>query len=580
MTLIFDIETKTFGRPNPDKDEFKFIGLYEVEQDQYHFLSDIEEINKIFRKHKVVVGFNSFHYDEPIMKRAGMFGLRHLHIDLRDVVKKRETILRVEKESKSMANLAKVFGLSEDKGSFDYDLLKKESLTDEEYELIKEYTLQDIKVTYEMYKYLCDYFKPFKEYLSKYDNMQYKWLTSSVSVYAYKVICNLAGIKEEYDSNAVHKKYPGGFVAEPSKAEEHHNIYCLDYNSLYPHIMIQANLFAYKCKCCEDKYNGNDFFKLTGGYCKKKLHPIGKVIHDIYLKRKELKRLGDRREQALKLVLNTSYGLTGNPVFKNLYHYEAAYDCTLIARESCKLARKMFKDAGYDVLYSDTDSVYLKDVYNDKPRMLEVKEQIIKKLKDNLAFPVDTFDMGIDDEIKHIWFFKNNGHFLKKHYIYVTNTGKLVVKGLSMIKRDSSKIGLIVFNKYMKPEVLKGNIKFSYQNISEWVKTEIEHDLMLVTRTFTVNDSNTYANENQLQAQISRKYGEGRHKLLANNCIGAGISVKYCTVEEFKDKGYTINALNLNKFWSEMEHFSNYVPKATTMKKKINQLSLGAWAEL
>lgn len=570
--LIFDIESRTFGKPNSAKDEFKFIGLYEFETGEYHFLSDIKEINDIFKRHRVIIGFNSKAYDEPIMKRAGLMKYKHLHIDLYEVVKKRSMILGCDDQSKSLANLAKFFGLGEDKGSFDYSLLQKESLSEEEYALLREYTLQDIKVTTKLFVYLSDYFEPFKEFLSKYDVRQYKWLTSSISVYAYKVICNLANIKEEYDDKTEHKAYPGGFVAEPSQATAHFDVYCLDFNSLYPHIMVQANLFGYKCKCCPEKYTGADLFKLQGGYCKKKLHPIGKVIHDIYIKRKELKKLGDRREQALKLVINTCYGLTGNPVFKNLYHYEAAYDCTLIARESCKLARKKFKDAGYEVLYSDTDSVFLKDVFKDKDRLMMVKDSIIKTLKQNLPFPVDTFDMGIDAEIKHIWFFKKGKSFLKKHYVYVTNDNKLTIKGLALIKRDSSRLGLLIFNKYMRSRVVNGELIFTYKEVSDWAKIEVQSSVSILARNFKVNEFESYKNPTQIQAQIAKVYGAGRHQLLSNTKYGVGLSVKYCTVEEFKEKKLGLKSLVLTKFWSEMDHFLN-IPDPSTPSQQI----LDAW---
>ena len=45
-TLIFDIETKTFGKPNPNRDELRFIGLYEMQEKKYHFYS-YKEMDKI-----------------------------------------------------------------------------------------------------------------------------------------------------------------------------------------------------------------------------------------------------------------------------------------------------------------------------------------------------------------------------------------------------------------------------------------------------------------------------------------------------------------------------------------------------
>ena len=585
MTLIFDIETVTFGKPDPNKDKFRFMGAYEIETDTYHFIEDHDEVKNLFKKHKIIIGFNSKHYDEPILKRAGLMPYRHIHIDLREVIKKREMILGCKNEAKSLDNMAKFFDLQQSKSTLDYNLLKKESLSKSEYELIKEYTLQDIKVTTELFNKLCDFFKSFKKYLNKYDQSTYKWLTSSVSVYTYKVICNKLNIKEEYNDDVEHKGYMGGDVSEPIQKEEHENIYCFDFNSLYPHIMIQANLFSYKCNCCTDKekWKGNELFPIIGRYCLKKHGNTEKIVIEIYDERTQLKKNNDPAQYALKLVINTLYGLTGNPVFKSLYKYESAHDCTLIGRESIKLARQMFKDAGYNVLYSDTDSIYLKDNYIDLSRLLLIKNSIIKKIKNNLPFPVATFDMSVDEEIKHIWFFKKNDRFLKKHYVYVNSKDELIIKGLPMIKNDSSKIGYNIFKKHMKEQIIQGKLNFSYNQIKDWLYELLKNNIDEVTRKFKVNSFESYKTENQLQAQIAKRYGEGIHLLLPNKYIGVGQSIRYCTIEEFDVKGLNLNALVLNKFWSEMEYFVNYIPtkfKMNNKNKNRNQISLNAWTNI
>jgi DNA polymerase elongation subunit (family B) len=584
MVLIFDIETNVPGaKPDPEQDIFRFMGAYDYEADEYHFLEDEQEIKDLFKKHRVIVGYNSKGYDEPILKRHGLMPYRHIHIDLMEVIKKRQSVLGCTNESKSLRNMAKFFGLTQDKDNLDYNLLKKETLSTSEYNEIKRYTLQDIKVTKELFDKLSKEFETFKEFMSKHDNMTYKWLTSSISVYTYKVICNLVGIKEEYDDNVEHQRFTGGFVALPSQKEAHGDIYCLDFNSLYPHNMIQGNLFSHSCRCCadEDKWNGNELFPIKGKYCITKNGKVETIVQEIYNKRRELKKAKDPRQYALKIVINTLYGCTGNAVFKNLFNYNSAYDCTLIGRESVKLARRKFKSAGYNVLYTDTDSVYIQDVYKDKQRLLLVKDSIINEIKKHLPFPAESFDMGIDDEIEHIWFFEKNNKYLKKFYMYVTTKGKVVVKGLPMIKNDSSLIGYKIFKKYMMNDVKNGNIKFNYGQIRQWLHDEIDTNIKQVARNFKVYEADTYKMEGQLQAQIATRYGVGNHLLLPNRYIGAGKSVKYCTIKEFKDKQLNVNALVLNKFWSEMEIFSNYVPtQYKANNKNKGQVELLAWASL
>ena len=60
------------------------------------------------------------------------------------------------------------------------------------------------------------------------------------------------------------------------------------------------------------------------------------------------------------------YGVCGNPSFKHLFNPITAGDCTRLARQWVKLARQMLYENGYKIIYTDTDSVYLEDVFNNK----------------------------------------------------------------------------------------------------------------------------------------------------------------------------------------------------------------------
>ena len=583
--LVFDIETKTFGRPDPTKDMFKYIGAYEYETDTYLFYSekDKDKIIEMFKRHRVIIGFNSKYYDEPILKREGLFPGKHCHIDLRECIKKRAAILKCQNQSFSLKALAKFFKLEQLKSEIDYDIIAKDYPTSKELELIEKYTMQDIKVTKLIFDKITDFFEPFKEGLSKYDIMTYKWLTTSIAVYTYKMICNLTGMKEEYDDMAEHIRYEGGFVAEPITEEEHDDIYCLDFASLYPHNIVQGNLYSNNCNCCneDEKWSGNGLFPLRGKYCKKTQGKIENTLKEIYNMRMIYKKKNDKRQYGLKIALNTIYGLLGNPSFKSLYNHNAAHDCTLIGRESIKYARKKFMDAGYKVLYSDTDSVYLKDLYKDKQRLLIVKQSIIDYLKSKMPFPAKTFDMTVDAEIKHIWFFKTGeDKFKKKHYMYVDTDNEIHVIGLSMIKNDSSRLGYKIFKQYMVEDIKNGNIKFQFNDVNKWIHDELEKDITCIARKFRVWDLKDYANPNQIQAQISAKYGPGTHTLIPNKYVGVGKSIRYCTEEEFRTEGLSLHAVILNKVYNELKAFMNYMPKPDSVNNKNKQQELLRWTNI
>ncbi len=342
---------------------------------------------------------------------------------------------------------------------------------------------------------------------------------------------------------------------------------------------MQGNLYSHKCACCtkEEKWHGNEMFPITGNYCKVGLGKIENIIKSWYLLRKQYKADKDPREYYLKILINSVYGISGSPLFKSLYNHNSASDCTLISRECLKYARKILVKNGYNVLYSDTDSVYLKDLWDDKRRLLKIKDEIVRELKKNLPFPAKTFDMDIDAEIKHIYFFKKNERYLKKHYIYVTNKDKVKVVGLPMIKNDSSRLGYQIFKQHMIEGVKTGKLRFDYNEVEQWVKQEIESNIDIITRTFRVWDTDQYKTTHNIQAQISKRYGPGVHKLIPNRYYGVGKKVHYCTIPEFKQQGLLYSAIILNKLWSELAPFLNYVPKESVCGKKKVQEELLRW---
>ncbi|RLA57887.1 MAG: hypothetical protein DRR04_12075 [Gammaproteobacteria bacterium] len=588
MTLVFDIETATFGKqPNSDVDVFRCISAYAIEEKKWYFYdeTEIDSIRGLFKKHRVIVSFNGKKYDEPILRRFRAIITKHCHIDCYEIVKKRGMFLGFkEKESKSLLNVAKKFDITLKEEGFDYTLLNKESKvwTSADRERIKIYAQNDVQVTLEIFEHTSKFFEPFKEYLDAHDNRDYQWLVSRISVYAYKVICHFSGIPEKYADNPEHKTYPGGYVLEPRKEEVHGNVYCLDFNSLYPHVMMQANLFSHSCTCCteEEKWKGSDLFPLMGKYCSKKFGKIEESLLTIYNERVKFKKLKDPRQYALKIVLNTIYGLCGNPVFESLYNYMSACDCTLISRESTKLAIDRFEKAGYDVLYGDTDSVYLTDVFDDEERLMMVKTGIINTIQKNLPFPLPTFDMGVDDKIKHIWFPKHNGKFKKKHYLYVNDKDELIIKGLPMIKSDSSGIGLRVFDDLMRENVRQGHIHHKYSHVDGHVSSILEENPSAAARRFRVWEPDQYKLENDIHRQISLRYGVGTHMLIPNKFVGVGKSIRYCTLEEFKEAKLGTNAIVLNKMWNELEPFLDRLPPTPKqIRHEKGQKQLELWSE-
>ena len=542
--------------------EVKWVGIYVFEEDKYYLLpyTEKEQIKNLIKKYgDMIITFNGNKFDNPILRQQGYHILKFNSIDMWEVIDKHNGVVGDKLYSLSLRNCSKQI-LGEDiKGDINYEIFEKNEWTDEEIIEIKKYLKQDLIATKKLYDFYEKRMKTWGELMSDYDRKHKKYLTTTTGSFVYSVLCHMTGMKKEFSNNHEHKKFKGGFVAEPAGERFVGNIYMMDFNSMYPHAYMQGNLFSNKCKCCneEEKWGANDMFPdIQGRYCNKKLGKKEQMIKNIYAQRMIYKKNKDPREYALKIILNTMYGVCGNPVFLNLYNRTTARDCTYIGRRCVKYSREIFDKKGYQIIYSDTDSVYLIDPFNNEERLMKVKNDIIKELKRNLPFPQDTFDMGIDEKPKAIFFVPKGDRFLKKHYVYITHENKIIIKGLKVIKNDCSKLSKLVVEKYIKPKIKETlQLKYKRKYIREWVLTELNNNLNLAGKFYKVKKPEFYKNEGQLQKQISLRYGKGLHFLIPNYSYGVGRGIKVCSVKEIQEKNISLSQLKLDGIYRELEPF-------------------------
>ena len=578
MLATVDIETKTFGSPDSEQDEIQLVGIKPYGEEGKIFLaSQLEEAKAELKKHRIIAGYNINNYDIPILERYKLLNKRrHIFVDLFKTIKDREQYFPVTFTDKSLKTVLKVLNLPP-KTRLPVEIFQKsqKEWTDEEYKVGREYLLNDLFIEEALWMYFDKYFHDWKEWLEPIDVAKQVHITASDGVFTYKAICKEAGLKEEYGEwSTQHSRggsqYEGGLVVEPTVQEAHGNIICLDFASMYPHAYIQGNLYSHGCKCCtkSQKWHGNKLFPIKGYYCTKKRGRIEEAILRLYKLRQKYKAAGDRRQYAIKIMINTMYGINGNPSFKNVFNINTASDCTLIGRNCLKYARDRLEQYGYKVLYSDTDSCYILDDKNNEERVSLIADCIVQELKAYFPFPTDTFNLKIDDRIKHIWFFKQGDHYKKKHYAYTTKEGVVVVKGLPIVKRDASKIGQLLLTKYVKPMLKEGRIKKSKKEWRGLINEQLVGDVSLAGKTFRVHAYEHYKDGRCLSAMISSKYGPGKHFLIPNKKFGVGKGTRYCTIEEFENEGLMVDDLILNKTYGELREFTEGKWEMDRIRKK------------
>jgi DNA polymerase elongation subunit (family B) len=603
--LIYDIETRTYGLPDPDRDNLRIFGCYSFKSDKYYLLTDVNQIQRIVNAHKFLVGFNNKGYDNPVLKRAGINMEYKIIIDLREIFVKRASGMKVDKGMMgdllmeySLDYISKVIGVVDEKDGkieIDYRKFMKETWTEEETKEIAVYTKRDIEVTKKMYEWVDKYFESFKEFMSEKDIENKSYLTCSLATFAYKSICKAMKWPEEYNNikDEDEERISGGYVAYPAGEKFEGKIFCLDFASLYPHIMIQCNIYGRKKEGHIDErptWNGNGIWKVEGNYYSDKLSGVGELFKKWYGDRVVFKKAGDKKEYSIKIILNSSYGALDFPSFKQVYDKTAAGDVTRIGRQWIKFGRKVFRENGYQVIYTDTDSIYVLDARPDitdeqaKEKLMETKKKIMDYIKLSIPFPQDTFDMSLDYEIKYMWFFKGGTEkeedddmdaddmankslgFMKKNYLLVYKKYKkgeyigddVAIKNLGLRKKSNTPLSKKIFWEYLVPQIIKtGNCKFAKVYIKDLINELLAKDISLILMRKEVSVLSDYEKSpNCLSAQISKKYGNGIHFLIPNlKGVGIGKGKSYCTLDEFKQQGMKLSDIDLENVWNELDYF-------------------------
>ena len=223
------------------------------------------------------------------------------------------------------------------------------------------------------------------------------------------------------------KKYRGGLVVEP-KEGIHFDVVVMDFASLYPSIIKVRNLSYETVRCPHEECKKNTIPQTNHWTCSKRNGITSMIIGSLRdlrvnyyksLSKKETLTDEQRQQytvvsQALKVILNASYGVMGAEIFP-LYFLPAAEATTAIGRYTILETIKKCEAAGIEVLYGDTDSLFIKN-----PTKEQIKQVIEQAKKDH----------GVDLEIDKTYRYCVLSN-RKKNYLGVTKSGKVDVKGLT-----------------------------------------------------------------------------------------------------------------------------------------------------
>ncbi|MEM2431593.1 MAG: DNA-directed DNA polymerase I [Candidatus Bathyarchaeia archaeon] len=227
------------------------------------------------------------------------------------------------------------------------------------------------------------------------------------------------------------KKYMGAIVVRPIPGV-HFNVAVMDFQSLYPSIIKVYNLGYQTVRCVHEECKDNIVPGAPHWICKKhralESALIG-ALRDLRVKwykpkAKDKSIPSEQRnwynviQSALKVILNASYGVFGAEIF-DLYCPPAAETISAIGRSIITQTIDKARELGIEVIYGDTDSLFLK---NPSPDQIKNLSEWAEKT------------LGMDLEVDKYYRYAVLSS-RKKNYLGVLEDGEVDVKGLTGKKR-------------------------------------------------------------------------------------------------------------------------------------------------
>jgi len=342
--------------------------------------------------------------------------------------------------------------------------------------------------------------------------------------------------------------YEGGFVYEPTPGL-YKNVAVFDFRSLYPTIISAHNISPDRMIKGKDSEDG----VLKGVSFSKEKGFISTVIDNIIQRRLRIKELAKKsdddmleaRQLALKTIANSIYGYYG--YFRaRWYNIECARAITAYGRYYIQDVIANAKKAGLQVLYSDTDSVFIAL----SGKKIEEALDFVKKTNEKLPGMMELEYEGL---YKSGIFVSTKGTETgaKKKYALMREDGKMKVRGFETVRRNLSLIAKETQQKVLEM-ILNGEenekiVDYVKEIVRKLREKEVPTEKVLI-KTQLSRDIKNYTNVPPHVAVAKRMQEKGQK-------VSKGTAIRYVVVE---GKGVIRDRSKLPEEVNEGEYDAEY----------------------
>ncbi len=173
---------------------------------------------------------------------------------------------------------------------------------------------------------------------------------------------------------------PGGYVMD-SKPGLYDSVLVLDYKSLYPSIIRTFKVDPYARIIAKQQNKDEIVPGFNGASFSKEENILPGIIEELWKARDRAKKDNNKAlSQAIKIIMNSFYGVLGTPGCR-VHDARLTSSITLRGHELIKHTVNLIEDEGYQVIYGDTDSVFvsLSDAL-DNQQADEIGKHLVNKI--------------------------------------------------------------------------------------------------------------------------------------------------------------------------------------------------------
>lgn len=235
----------------------------------------------------------------------------------------------------------------------------------------------------------------------------------------------------------------------------HRNVLVFDFRSLYPSVIRTFQIDPLGLMAADDDRESDPIVAPSGARFRRQRGILTVILDQLLPLRSAAKSQGhEAQSQAIKLLMNSLYGVLGSPSCR-FHRPELANAVTSFGRELLKWSQAWLERAGHRVLYGDTDSLFVlasPDEHADPESLFRVGQSLLNRLNAELSsYIAETWrvesriELALHSVYQQLLLHRQRGkeQGAAKRYagmIWKSGEWKLHFVGLEAVRRDVSEL--------------------------------------------------------------------------------------------------------------------------------------------